>query len=263
MEKDPSAGVDTYIVGDMVLVDECALNTRKGKLSSRFSGPYIVTSTYKADISCKHIVTGKIKVVHMENLKPFFGSKEDAYRAALTDNDQYVIRSIHTYKGDPESRTGMSFKVEFEDGAIVWIPFNQDLATSVPFEKFCSSRSELQPLIYTLEEWQKRKRDINEQGIEDVKPGDVCYVNLRAWGWSYLESTNLPDILEETYVVPCKYLKWTNKKKLKIDVQCELFNQLFEWTAVDVNAYGKQLALTEGMKLVDKDLCHRYPKILQ
>ncbi len=86
-ESDPNAGANTYIVGDMVLIDEDALNNRQGKLS-KFSGPYIVTATYKADISCNHMVTGKIRIVHMENLKPFFGSREEAYKAALTDDDQ-------------------------------------------------------------------------------------------------------------------------------------------------------------------------------
>ena len=41
------------------------------------------------------MVTGKTRIVHMEKMKPFFGSKEDAYKTALTDNDQKVIRIIN------------------------------------------------------------------------------------------------------------------------------------------------------------------------
>ena len=262
-ESNPNAGVNSYLVGDMVLVNEEGLDNRKGKLSCKFSGPYIITSTHKADISCKHIVTGKVRTVHMEHLKPYFGSKEEAYKAALTDDNQYVIRMIHTYMGDPELRSEMKFRVEFEDGDIRWLPFNQDLATSAPFVAFCSSKPELEPLTHTVEEWRKQKKVINAEGVQGVEPGDTCYVDLRAWGWGYLENTGLPDILDNIYVVPCKYVKWTSQKKLKIDVKCELFDQLFEWAAVDVNAYGRQLAVTDNMILVDQELCRTYPKILE
>lgn len=116
-------------------------------------------------------------------------------------------------------------------------------------------------LTYTIEDWKRKKREINIKGVKGVRPGEKCYVNLRAWGWGYVESIGLPDILNKDYVVTCEYIKWTNKKRLKIDVRCGLFNQLFEW-AVDVEAYGKQLALTEDMILVDHNLCEMYPKIL-
>jgi hypothetical protein len=46
-------------------------------------------------------------------------------------------------------------------------------------------------------------------------------------------------------------------------VRCDLFDQLFEWTAVDVNAYGRNLFLTEKMVLIDEELCRMYPKILE
>jgi hypothetical protein len=157
----------------------------------------------------------------------------------------------------------MSFKVEFEDGDVIWIPFNKDLAASTPFEKFCLSKPELQPLLYTLDEWKKKRREINAKGIAGVKPGEVCYIDLRAWGWSYMKNIGLPDIFEKTYVIQCRYMKWTGSKKQKIDVRCDLFDQLFEWTAVDVNAYGRNLFLTEKMVLIDEELCRMYPKILE
>jgi hypothetical protein len=198
----------------------------------------------------------------MEHLKPFFGTTDDAYRAAMTDDDQHMIHNISNYKGDPELRSGMEFKVLFADGDDIWLPYNQDLASSAPFVQFCQSRTELKCLLYTVEEWKKIRKETNAGGICGVQPGDTCFVNLRAWGWSYVENIGLPNILNAIYVVPCRYIKWIGSKKCKIEVKCELFGQLFDWTAVDVNAYGKCLSFTEKMTLVDEALCHEYPKLL-
>ena len=64
------------------------------------------------------------------------------------------------------------------------------------------------------------------------------------------------------YVVQCEYVKWTNASRKKIDLVCKLFNQLFEWSAADVEAYGRCHELKQHMMLVNEDLCARYPKIL-
>jgi hypothetical protein len=198
----------------------------------------------------------------MDNVKPYFGSSEDAYRAAMTDDDQYVIKVISNYTGDPELRSNMSFRVLFEDGDDVWIPYNQDLAASAPFVNFCNIKPELKSLLYSATEWRRVKRQMNEKGISGISPGDTCFVNLRAWGWSYVENVGLPNILDTTYVVACRYIRWTNSKKTKVDVNCQLFSQLFVWTTVDVDAYGRSLVLTEDMILIDEAMCHEYPKLL-
>ena len=51
------------------------------------------------------------------------GSEEDAYKAAMLDNDQYVVDRILAYRGDPDQRTSMEFEVRFSDGTIVWKPW--------------------------------------------------------------------------------------------------------------------------------------------
>ena len=106
------------------------------------------------------------------------------------------------------------------------------------------------------------KKEINGKGIQGVEPGMRCYVDLRAWGWDFYESSGLPNLFGILYVVECVYVRWSAARKRRMDVRCDLFNQLFVWTAVDIDAYGRNLALTEDMVLVDYDLCQRYPKLL-
>ncbi len=88
----------------------------------------------------------------MEHLKPFTGSLEEAFDAARSDDDQYVIVKIVDYRGDPEIRSEMEFFVHFEDDDIVWIRYNTDLASSIPFQDYISMHRELEPLTVTSAE---------------------------------------------------------------------------------------------------------------
>ena len=89
---------------------------------------------------------GSISTFHMDCIKPFFGSRDKAYHVALVDYNQYVIRAITAYRGDPEVCTTTSFEFAFEDDTIVWLPYNNDLAASVPFEEYCRAH----PLLFLL-----------------------------------------------------------------------------------------------------------------
>ena len=121
---------NVYVTGDLILFDEASRGRRDEKLKPRYSGPYIVTAVYKADVTCSHIVTGKSRTVHMEHVKPFFGSKTEAYQAAKVDDEQHVIVAILDYRGEPEKRSTMFFLVEFEEKDVLWIDYNADLAPS-------------------------------------------------------------------------------------------------------------------------------------
>ena len=63
------------------------------------------------------------------------------------------------------------------------------------------------------------------------------------------------------YVVRCKFLKWFDKRRLKVVLDCPLFKQRFTWTKVEVQQYGYLRALTPGIIEVDRELVKEYPKI--
>ena len=47
--------------------------------------------------------------------------EEEAFKAALLDFDQHVARRILRRKYDPMQLSAMEFKVEFEDGDIIYL----------------------------------------------------------------------------------------------------------------------------------------------
>ena len=196
----------------------------------------------------------------MDRLKPCFSSYDDAYTAAMVDYNQYVIKEILSYTGDPELRTTMEFLVEFEDGSVVNLPYSLDLSTTLQFEKFCRQQRPLLTLLYTVAVW-KRIRKTSYAQVIGVVPGDTCYVDLRAWGSSYFQNLMLP-VTGIQYVVLCIYLRWEGKSRRRIVVECPLFKTTFAWDSFSVYAHGSQLLVTNKMILVDARLCEEYPGIL-
>lgn len=55
----------------------------------------------------------------MDRLKPFFGTRDDAWKLAMLDQDQYAIDRITAHRGDPLARTTMEFEAVFKDGSVV------------------------------------------------------------------------------------------------------------------------------------------------
>ena len=149
-----------YQIGDFVLVKSDSSRFKHSKLYPRYLGPYEVMSSYKADVECRPLVMGSISTFHMDRIKPFYGSREEAYRVALVGYNLYVIRAITAYRGDPEVRTTTSFEVVFEDD--VWLPYNPDLAASVPFQEYCRAHAPLFPLIFSDKEFRSRRAATNQ-----------------------------------------------------------------------------------------------------
>ena len=107
---------------------------RPSKLTPAYKGPYEVVSQRNNDVTCRHLVGGQIETFHLSRVKIFHGNRDDAYKAALLDNDQYVIKEVLAYRGDPLTRTTMEFEVQFEAGSVVWLPWTKELFDTVPYE---------------------------------------------------------------------------------------------------------------------------------
>jgi len=234
------------------------------KLSPKFLGPYEVIQQEKNDVTCKHLVLGHVKVYHVTRLKVFHGSHEEAYRAAMLDNDQYLIREIIAYRGEPNTRSTMEFEVVFEDNSVVWLPWTKDLFDSVPYENFCRTKPELFPVLHDLKTAKKLAADFNKVPITEVKPGDTVYVDLRCYGATWYGTLPLPDLHHKTYLLEYVYKEWVNKHHTKIKASCPIFGETFVVDHVFVRSYGSrhELPTGEGFVLVDEDLVRQHPALL-
>jgi hypothetical protein len=123
LAKTPEEKQNQFCPGDFILFKP---KTVESKLTCQYSGPYEVISQYKNDITCRHCAQGTAPILHVENVKLFIGTREQAFAAAQRDCDQYRINKIIAFKGSIDQRTGLTFKIVFEDGDIRWVPYSRD-----------------------------------------------------------------------------------------------------------------------------------------
>ena len=211
------------------------------------------------------VVMGNIRVLHVTRLKLFTGSREEAYKAALLDADQFVIRKIHYWRGNPEKRSEMFFFVEFDDGDKVLLPYSKDLSSAVQFDEFVYSEPQLFPLRFNAADAPKRITAMKREPIRNIALHDVFYLDLRYWGYDWFDALDLPNAYSTTYVVPCEYVAWQTRRRYRfVQVRCPLFNEVLHtlWDHHYVFIYGSVRGLTDAHTLVDEQFCLLYPDIL-
>ena len=256
---------NTYQPGDFVLFLRSTSHELPSKLSSNFLGPFEVISHTHNDVTCRNLISAAITVFHSTRLKLFVGDATVAYDHALRDANQHVISSITAYRGDPSKRTTMQFEVNFLGNTTLWVPWSPDLFSSIPYEEFCRSRSELFLLIYSAQEALSYYNTILKTPITAVAPLDIVYVDLRSYNQHWYTTLSLPDLDHTTYVLEYHYTKWSHPKKLKIEATVPVLSEhWFGKHALDayfVKAFGSNKILTPAMTLITADLLLKHPDI--
>ena len=204
---------------------------------------------------------------NVERLKIFHGTIDQAKDVAMVDNNQFIIDSFLSYRGNPRVRTTVEFEVLFQDGSVVWLPYSKDLFDTQQYEAFCRRRPELFPLLYDRSTAEATISTLNKTPITEVEPGDTVLVDLRSYGATWYNHLHLPDKDHITYLVPYRYTKWIGSKRLKIEGHCPLFNETFPLDHLFVSQYGtrdKNSWIKSGAQfcIVDKAMLKKYPELL-
>jgi hypothetical protein len=253
-----------YQPGDFVLVIHNRDTFRDFKLHPKFEGPFEVVNQVKNNVEMRHLALKHYEKHHVDDIKIFHGTAEEAFRVATNDKDQHVIVRFLGYRGDPLTRTTMEFEIEFQDGEIHWVPYSKDLFESTQYGHYCESHNELRPLFYDAKRGAEFVSSLNKQPITEVSPGStIYYVDLRNYGEAWYQSLNLPDAYHTKYVFPHVYTAWSNRKRTKIDVKNITTGEVY--TAVDhwfVFAYGSNNIFDSAtMQLIDEEFMRKYPSV--
>ena len=87
-----------YQPGDYALYHRGSAMHNK-KLLPIFKGPFQVITHYRNDVTCCNLITDAIEpVFQASRLKMWHGTEEEAFKAAMLDNDQFVVDSIIAYR---------------------------------------------------------------------------------------------------------------------------------------------------------------------
>jgi hypothetical protein len=232
------------------------------KIGPEFLGPWRVTAVHANDYTVVHVVTGAEDVLHVDMLKPFFGTDEEAYDAALEDGDQHVVTAVTHYVGDPTARRHCEFKITYADGDQRWVVWSYDLVTCAPFQAFCKERPELWQFLHTKSEANRLAIACNRDPIKHLNIGDTLYVDLRAIGahWYYQEA-GLPDTDTATYVVEFRVMEFTTRACNRVRVVSPLLEVFLDWTHSQALMWGSFKELAPAHTLVTPAHLETHPSI--
>lgn len=246
-----------FQAGDFVLK---IVENLPNKLSTKYQGPFEVQYQDKNDVWCKHLVQGSVHAFHVTRLKLFYGSRDEAFKLAMTDYNQFVVKQILAFRGDPMTRTTMEFLVEFEDGAQVWRVWDKDITDTIAFETYCRTNAPLRLLLHQRSISDLMCKELRKSDITEVQPGDVVFVDLRCYGATWYSTLGLPDCDTKNYVLRYEYVDWY-KGRRRIRVSCPVFQEVFIVDRVFVQMWGSIRELPVNSTLIDKSFLKLYPQL--
>jgi hypothetical protein len=121
------------------------------------------------------------------------------------------------------------------------------------------------PLQFSVEEANKRIRQMNQLAVTDVKPGDVVYLHLRYFDGvdrAWYDSLKLPT--EHEHVVQVRVERFADRRQRQVLVYCEAFDDRYALTAYDVMAFTLRspLDLTR-YSIITRQSKQQYPQVFE
>ena len=251
---------NVYQPGDLVLFRLDRGKHKPHKLHPIYLGPFEVIRQTKNDVEVRHLTTNTSSVFYVADLKVFYGSRADALQLATVDADQYMVTCITAHRGDPMSRSHMSFFVEYADGDKLWVPWSLDLQNTEAYYAYAETSPALVPLTMTslrLTEW---RRMLQGQPVTGVRPGQELLLDLRALSAGWYDTLTLPDKDTHTYLVPVIFGPLSPNKR-SICLTCPLLNLSYAVDNVFVRLHVQPRTLDVPHTVVDKTLVDEHPSL--
>jgi exodeoxyribonuclease-3 len=170
---------NSWSSGDLVFVDNLA---PLHKLQAPRLGPYEVVAHHRNDVTLRDLITSVTKDFHVDRLSLFAGSPATAFDLAMRDNNQHLIERFLAYRGDVNTRQTMQFLISFTgDPDPVWRTYDKDISDTAPFESFCKSLPQLEPLLSTAIQASANAIALRKQRTDTTHhEGDTIFVDLRS-----------------------------------------------------------------------------------
>jgi len=219
----------------------------------------------------RHLATTGLIWEHIERLKYFKGNLEDAQRLANVDAEQFFIRRIQFYLGDPEPNkiNSLEIVVEFDDEEVYFLGCDKDITETNAFLYYAYEHRELFWLTIDSPLRANYINGINNTLVPKYVVGYTAYTKLRFWGFDWFERLSLPKLMRNDDAnVPkdyiCSYVimkKSNNSKRFDIKVP-SVSNKTFKVSLFWFSAYGYiEVFDSNCHELVDDNLILNFPMI--
>jgi hypothetical protein len=251
-----------YTPGELVLA-KVNRRTIDNKLKVMLKGPYRVINSDRGNVECEHLAKAHLvnPVFHISRLTPYTGRNDrSALEMAMRDEEQFITVSINGYRGEPSTgRMYMTFLVQYNDGDLCWVQYNNDLKSNITFSRYIETIPELVAITFSRSDWIKKVKEMDK--LPMTVPNEF-YLDLRALGFTWYDSLGLENSDIVTYRIKAITEKDNARAKsanIRIpDLNNEIMRGLkSSWFFV----YARVVELNETFILVDKDFVKRHIKI--
>jgi len=256
-----SSVVDSVSPGDLVM-RKADTPFRRSKLTYRFSGPFVVISQYKNDISVQHLCSKAYTTVHISTLKRFFGTDQQAMELAVLDNDEFWLKAIDGWLGTPTNQRSILLHLIFDDNTDSWNQFDEELIQTALVEKYIASIPELYILSLPAK-MRKNYITLTNKNTPAVNVDDTGFLDLRYFGFSWFHAVDLPNSGIQTYLVQYTITTlYPDKRKFDFIVPM-LDNVTYSGDSYFLQHWGyrKDFDLNKDI-IITKDFVKQFPKLL-
>lgn len=227
----------SYSIGDFILFHPPSDLPQPDKIAPKYLGPYEILSINKNDITCKHLARDAHVVLHYDNVKPFYGTRDSALTAAKVDDEQYTVTKIIGYFGNPLLRKSCDFLLEFANGQQRWMTWSHaELNSLTVFENFCNSRQELFTLLFDASIAATTVSRLKKENIQAALSTSKAWLNLRFFGAAIYQQLALPDSHSLNYFFEVKFTN-ISKNSRSISMEVQIVKRVFTVSPYDIKAY--------------------------
>ena len=165
--------------GEWVLIRQ--KSHEKGKLDLPWKGPYIVISHVGNDVSLyDEVQQTEVNKEHVDNVKSYLGSAEQALDAARSSAKESEIQKILYHEGDPNRRNSMTFILQYRDGSISPPLVYGLVKCTAALEQYAKDNRDLLPLRYeSAAAWQKSQQAYKYNMKQKYYKGQKIYIDIR------------------------------------------------------------------------------------
>jgi len=264
-----------YMPGDLILWNSRVLWLGMDK-DCIWKGPYEVLSQQGNAVYCEHTTNKTDSVFHVDEIKMFHGSKEQAERLSRHDDKQVVVNRVHWHKGDHHRPMSMVFQLELENGSVQenYLQAEASLRNNQAIQDYCRhpNRRYLEPLLYTGNDKEELLANLKTAPLHfEPHEGQEVFVNLRFYNdgcfWYDEKCKNLPGMPEAEYYVNGVMKKNFNRdgsinKRSAWSVHMGLFHDSRFATPIWFNWYVHD-HLPEGASLLTAELANLHQEVYE
>ena len=213
----------------------------------------------------RNLVNGRVHDVHVTKCSLFDGQLDDAHRLAKQDDAESDFTCISGWRGNPENRQSLSFKVEYTDGTSQWQSFrHSDIQETIQLDDYCKDIPCLQHITKTKDQETALLRELALRRIPH-KQGDEVLLDLRFLSHTLYQfkAMELPDKYNTTYLLKAKLAKVGTDKRQRALIQYGA--SAFQIASKDYHryVYDEHNLPKTAHRILDDDTLSRTPFILE